>query len=76
MSKCQAFFPIAGTREGWLPCARKAEQGSPFCRRHGDAILGAILGLLMSAEPLSQREKRAKEPESSARNLVMKKAES
>jgi hypothetical protein len=46
MSRCQAFRPIAGTREAWIPCIRCAEAGSAFCRAHGDAIFGAMLGRL------------------------------
>ena len=29
---------------------RKAEEGSAFCRKHGDALLGAMLGLLVHGE--------------------------
>jgi hypothetical protein len=54
MKTCQAFYPIAGSRSAWLPCVHKAERGSHFCRRHGDAIFGALLGALVYAEPLDQ----------------------
>ena len=33
---------------------RKAEEGSRFCRRHGDAILGAMLGALVYSEPVNE----------------------
>ena len=56
MKKCQAFYPIAGTRKAWIPCVRKAEEGSAFCRRHGDAILGAMLGALVYAEAVDEVE--------------------
>ena len=35
---------------------RKAEEGSAFCRRHGDAIFGAMLGALTYAEPVGEPE--------------------
>ena len=38
MKTCQTFYPIAGTRSARIPCVHKAEKGSHFCRRHGDAI--------------------------------------
>lgn len=56
MKKCRAYYPIAGTRMAWIPCVRKAEEGSAFCRRHGDAIFGAMLGALVHAEPVNEME--------------------
>lgn len=56
MNKCSAFYPIAGSRTAWLPCVRKAQLGSRFCRRHGDAVLGAMLGALAYAEPQNVME--------------------
>lgn len=47
MKKCKAFYPIAGSRTAWIPCVRKAERESGFCRRHGDAIFGAMLGAIV-----------------------------
>ena len=41
----------------WIPCARKAEEGSPFCRKHGDAVMGAMLWVLMHGEPVDEVEK-------------------
>jgi hypothetical protein len=38
----------------WIPCVRKAESGSPFCRKHGDAIFGAMLGALVHEEPVNE----------------------
>ena len=35
----------------WIPCVRKAEEGSAYCRRHGDAIYGAMLGALVNGHP-------------------------
>jgi hypothetical protein len=54
MKKCRAFYPIAGSRTAWVPCVRKAEKGSRFCRRHGDTIFGVVLGALVYAEPVDE----------------------
>jgi len=35
---------------------RKAEEGSAFCRRHGEAIFGAMLGALTYADPVAEPE--------------------
>lgn len=54
--KCSAFYPVAGARRAWLPCARKAEAGSLFCKRHGEAIFGAMLGALMYGKAVNEIE--------------------
>jgi hypothetical protein len=54
MSKCKAFYPIAGSRTAWIPCLRKAEAESGFCRRHGDAIFGAMLGAIVYEAPVDE----------------------
>ena len=50
MKRCKAFYPIAGSRTAWIPCVQKAEGESGFCRRHGDAIIGAWLGAVVHDE--------------------------
>ncbi len=35
---------------------RKTERGSAFCRRHGDAIFGAMLGALVHSEAVNEVE--------------------
>jgi hypothetical protein len=35
---------------------RKAEEGSAFCKKHGDAIFGAMLGALVYMEPVDEVE--------------------
>ena len=50
MKKCWAYQAISGSRMAWVPCARKAEDGSRFCSQHARAIEGAVLGALMHAE--------------------------
>jgi len=56
MVKCAAFQPVAGTRKAWIPCARRAEAGSAFCRKHGDAIFGVMLGALVHQQPVAEVE--------------------
>jgi hypothetical protein len=50
MKQCWAYQAIAGSRNAWVPCVRRAEEGSRFCARHARAIEGAVLGALMHAE--------------------------
>jgi len=47
VKKCKAYYPIAGSRTAWIPCLRDAEPETGFCRRHGDAIVGAWLGAVI-----------------------------
>jgi len=54
MKKCRAYYPIAGTRKAWIPCVRNAEEGSAFCRKHGDAVFGAMLGMLVYGEVVKE----------------------
>lgn len=56
MKKCHAFYPITGSRSAWLPCVQKAEAGSAFCKKHGDAIVGVMLGALVFAPALNEVE--------------------
>ena len=58
MGKCWAFYPIAGTRLAWIPCMRKAVEGERYCRRHGDAITGAVLGATVHAEEVGKASGR------------------
>ena len=57
MKKCIAYTPIAGSRSAWLPCLRAAEVGEKFCRRHGDAITGAVFGALMYGPAVDEEVK-------------------
>ena len=54
MKKCKAFYPIAGSRTAWIPCLRKAEAESGFCRQHGDAIFGAMLGAIVYEKAIDE----------------------
>lgn len=55
MKMCAAYSPLGGTRQGWAPCARQAEGPSLFCRKHGEAIAGAVLGLCVNRAGEGQR---------------------
>ena len=50
MGKCWAFYPIAGSRSAWIPCKREAEEDGRYCRRHGDAAVGILLGIILHAD--------------------------
>jgi hypothetical protein len=56
MPKCKAFTPIAGSRSAWLPCRGKAQPGSAFCKKHSDAIFGAMLGAFQYSQPIDTIE--------------------
>ena len=58
MKRCRAFKPIAGTRTAWVRCARRAEKGSRFCRGHEDAIVGAMLGVVVEARAVEKTKPR------------------
>jgi len=46
MSRCIAFRVVPGCPNAWFRCGAKALRHSGFCRRHLDAIHGAMLGLM------------------------------
>jgi hypothetical protein len=58
MKKCIAYFPLGSTRQAWVPCARPAVDKSVFCRKHGEAIAGAVLGFCVNG--MLERECDAK----------------
>jgi len=60
MKKCKAFYPIAGSRTAWIPCVKTAEKGTGFCRRHGDAIFGVMLGAIVYEEPVEEGEESSR----------------
>jgi len=45
MKQCIVYHPIAGSRRAWVRCARRAEARSRFCRRHGELVIGTVLGM-------------------------------
>jgi hypothetical protein len=54
VNACQAFSLIAGSRTAWVPCVRQAEEGEKYCRRHGDAVAGVLLGEVVYGDDLEQ----------------------
>jgi hypothetical protein len=58
--RCAAFNPNG--LNGWNPCTRKPQGHHHLCRRHEDALYGAILGLRANmTRELMQREDQADE---------------
>ncbi len=60
MKKCIAFRPLGVLQRAWIPCGRYAVKHSAFCKRHADAMHGAVLGLWVKhffapAEPSETR---------------------
>lgn len=51
MKKCIAYRALAchgrqeTSRSRWLPCGLAAADGSDFCKKHSDAVIGGVLGL-------------------------------
>jgi hypothetical protein len=51
MKKCIAYRGLAchgrleSSRSRWVPCGFAAADGSDFCKKHGDAAIGGVLGL-------------------------------
>lgn len=59
MSRCIAYTRSTISRNAWNPCKRNAVDGSRFCRRHDDAVDGAILGLVLQSIAKSTKKNRA-----------------
>ena len=49
--RCIAYVRAAWERNTWVPCIRRRQCGSLFCRRHEDAVNGAVLGLWVHGFP-------------------------
>jgi hypothetical protein len=51
MKKCIAYRALAChggqelSRSRWVPCGFAAADGSDFCKKHSDAVIGGVLGL-------------------------------
>jgi hypothetical protein len=58
MSRCIAYTRSPISRNAWNPCRRRAADGSHFCRRHDDAVDGAILGLVLQSIAKAMRKNR------------------
>ena len=61
MKKCIAFRPLGTSPRAWIPCGRYAVKHSAFCKRHADAMHGAVLGLWVKRffEPAEPGEKQS-----------------
>ena len=55
--RCIAYTRAAWRPNVWVPCARRRQRGSFFCRRHEDAVNGAVLGLWAHSLPQNGAEK-------------------
>jgi len=51
MKQCIAFRPLLRCRSAWVRCRRRRAAGERFCRRHVDALNGAMLGLILRGYP-------------------------
>jgi hypothetical protein len=51
MRQCIAFRPLPRCRSAWVRCRRRRAPGERFCRRHLDALNGAMLGLILRDYP-------------------------
>jgi hypothetical protein len=62
MKKCIAFRPLGVLQRAWIPCGRYAVDHSAFCKRHADAMHGAVLGLWVKDffEPAEPGEKQTR----------------
>jgi hypothetical protein len=57
MKKCMAYRALAchgrlgfsGNR--WVPCGLAAADGSRFCKKHGEAVIGGVLGFWVAGLP-------------------------
>jgi hypothetical protein len=62
--RCIAYVRAAWEPRAWVPCIRRRQWGSVFCRRHEDAVNGAVLGLWVNDFPENARTER--EPQQGA----------
>jgi hypothetical protein len=48
MKKCTAYRALGISRNRWVPCGLGVADGSDFCKKHADAVIGGVLGLLVA----------------------------
>jgi hypothetical protein len=60
MKKCIAYERAHPLPNAWCSCRKVAAPGSVFCRRHGDAVDGAVLGMLVHGYGLDENGVSAK----------------
>jgi hypothetical protein len=64
--RCIAYVRAGWDPHAWIPCSRRRQCGSLYCRCHEDAVNGAILGLWAHGFP--ERGRTAGTAHSSQRN--------
>ena len=74
MKYCKGYQLIAGSRTAWVPCVRAVEGDWEYCKKHGNALLGALLGRLVQPEAgkeaqLPMEEKAARKVERPRRRV-------
>jgi hypothetical protein len=45
MKKCIAYRALGFSRNRWVPCGLGVVDGSDFCNKHADTVIGGVLGL-------------------------------
>ncbi len=60
--RCIAYVRAGWDPQAWVPCSRRRQCGSLYCRRHEDAVNGAILGLWAHGFPERGRAEHATRP--------------
>jgi hypothetical protein len=45
MKKCIAYRALGFSQNRWVPCGLGVADGSDFCKKHADAVIGGVLGL-------------------------------
>lgn len=51
MKKCMAYRALGFSRNRWVPCGLGVADGSDFCNKHVDAVIGGVLGLWVAGLP-------------------------
>lgn len=55
MKRCIAYIRVRGLPRAWRRCLKRAEQGFFLCHSHGDALDGAVLGMLLHEYPFGEK---------------------
>lgn len=48
MKKCIAYRALGFSQNRWVPCGLGVADGSDFCNKHADAVIGGVLGLCVA----------------------------
>jgi len=63
--RCIAYVRAGWEPNAWVPCSGRSQCGSLYCRRHEDAVNGAVLGLWVHGFPENARANCAPQREQS-----------